>query len=858
MTSTYLSYTLDTKNMTSTLARVASQPTTKREVDYYNANIGKVKTVDDLMDNYQLYSYAMKSYGLEDFTYAKAFMKQVLTSDLSDSSSFANRLNDPKYKAIAAAFNFGASTATTAQSSDTLTTMFGSTSTSTSSDTTDAAIGLYQQSFTDEETAAKTASDAYDAAIGSVKNVDDFLSDTDLRDYVLKGYGIDPTNISNSFLKSMLTSDVSDPNSFVNVNGSAADKAMAAQFSFNADGSIATTTPDADKSYYEANIGTITSVDQLVSDPRLFDYVKTAYGIDPSLTGAKFVASVKDPATASDNGLTSVLTEFNFGSDGTVATGASAQTADQISTTSTNYAANYTSQIQTFSQKAAVMEAYNTTVPSFVTSVAAADDAAYYKAHIGSVTSVEELTSDTRLFDYVKIAYNLQSLDAQASDNTLKYDLETSVEDPTYAKLVGFSGVVAQFNFQSDGTVASGTVAQTSTQLAAATTAFSANYQSEQTTAEADAVANYETRIAKVKNINEFFASNATADSSTANDNLPELYQMALRSYGIGENEISKAQMKKIMESDPYDPKSYVNTLKDDRFVKLAKAFNFDSAGTIKPQVTALSTTQVNSYISEYSTETRRGLTGSALTAATATVKKDATYFTTNIAKVTSVSDLLADPKLTDFILKASGIDPKKVTTDTLKKAFASDPDNSKSFLNTTAGAQFKDIVEAFNFGTNGTMVDTKLGSAQNKGALDATNELYLHQTLESQEGDNNPGTRLALYFQRQAPNINSVYDIMSDTALYSVITTTFSLPSAISSMNVDDQAALLKKFVNVDDLRDPTKLNKLLERFSVEYDLQNNAGSTSSSALSILQGSSKSIGISADTLLSIAQLSTS
>jgi hypothetical protein len=737
--------------------------------------------------------------------------------------------------------------------------MFGSsTSDDSSDDTSDAAIGLYQQSFNDEETAAKTATDTYSSEIGSVKNVDDFLSDTDLRDYVLKGYGIDPTYISNSFLKSMLTSDLSDPNSFVNVNGSDADKAIVAQFSFNADGSIATTTPDADTSYYQANIGNVTSVDQLVSDPQLFDYVKTAYGLGSDVSADDFVAAVEDPGTASDEGLTNVVAQFNFQSDGTVASGSSAQTADQISTTSTNYAANYTSQIQTLGQKAAVMAAYNTTVPSFVTSAAADDNAAYYKANIGSVTSVEDLTSDSRLFDYVKIAYNLQSLDPQASENTLKYDFETSMEDPTYASLVGFSNVVSQFNFQSDGTVASGTQAQTATQLAAASTAYSTNYQTEQSTAEADAVTNYETRIAKVKNISEFFASNATADSDTSNDSDPELYQMALRSFGIGEDEITKAQMKKIMESDPYDPKSYVNTLKDPRFVQLAKAFNFDSDGNLKQPVTALSTTSVNSYISQYTTETERGLSGATLTAAAATIKTDATYFATNIDKVSDVSDLLADSKLTDFILKANGIDPKKVTTATLKKAFASDPDDSKSFLNTDAGAQFKDIVEAFNFGTDGSMVDTKLGTAQNKGALDATNELYLHQTLESQEGDTNDGTRLALYFQREAPNINSVYDIMGDSALYSVITTTYSLPSAISSMDVDDQASLLKKFINVDDLHDPTKLNSLLERFSVEYDLKNNTGTTTSSALSILQGSSSSVGISADTLLSIAQLSSS
>jgi hypothetical protein len=61
-------------------------------------------------------------------------------------------------------------------------------------------------------------------------------------------------------------------------------------------------------------------------------------------------------------------------------------------------------------------------------------------------------------------------------------------------------------------------------------------------------------------------------------------------------------------------------------------------------------------------------------------------------------------------------------------------------------------------------------------------------------------------------------------------------------------------KVVDVNDLHDSTKLNKLLQRFSVEYDLKNNKGGGSSTALSILQ-SSHSNGVSAATMLSIAQL---
>jgi Protein of unknown function (DUF1217) len=849
MTSTYQSYTLDSKNMTSTLARVASQTTTKRQVDYYNAHIGGVKTLDDLMGDYQLYSYAMKAHGLEDFTYAKGFMKKVFTSDLSDASSFANRLNDPRYKQIAAAFNFGAAGTPTAQTAATEATMFGTAATKT----TDASIGLYQQSFATEEAAAKTETTYYDANIGSVTSVDNLLQNTRLRDYVLKGYGLDPTNISNSYLKSLLTSDLADPASFANTNGSVTGKAIAAQFNFNADGTIATTTADSDKSYYEANIGAVKSVSELVSDTKLFDYVKAAFGIASTVTDTQFMASAADSATAARYGLTNALAQFNFKSDGTVADGGTAQTAAQISTTSQNYVAQYTSQAQTLGQKATVIDAYNDTVPSFVTAAAAAGDAAYYKANIGSVTSVEELTHNTRLFNYVKIAYNLQGLDPQASDATLRYDFETAVENPTYAKLVGFTDVVAQFNFQSDGTVASGEQAQTATQLAAAATSYSTKYQSEQAETTLDAVANYKTRIAGVTTIEQFFASNAAADKDKKNDDLPELSEMALRAFGIGADEITRAEMRKIMESDPYDPKSYVNKQKDDRFVSLAKAFNFDSDGKLKLPVTALSTTQINSYISEYSKDKKRGLTGTALTKAVADIKTDATYFATKMADVADLADLLKDSKLTSFVLSANGIDPKTVSADTLKKAFTSDPAKAKSFINTAAGEQLKSIVDAFNFGTDGKLVDTKLGSAQNKGALDATNDLYLHQTLESQEGETNDGIRLALYFQRQAPSVNSVYDIMADSALYSVITTTYSLPSAISSMDVDAQAKLLKKFIDVNDLHDDKKLNKLLQRFSVQYDLKNNNGSGSTS-LSILQ-SSRSVGVSAATLLSIAQL---
>jgi len=113
---TYSSYQQIVSNIGRQMQMVEEQPDVKRATQYYLANIGNVKSVDDFINNTQLFSYAMKAFGLEDMTYAKAFMKKVLTSDLSDSNSFANQLADSRYQDIARTFNFSGDGGTVTQS----------------------------------------------------------------------------------------------------------------------------------------------------------------------------------------------------------------------------------------------------------------------------------------------------------------------------------------------------------------------------------------------------------------------------------------------------------------------------------------------------------------------------------------------------------------------------------------------------------------------------------------------------------------------------------------------------------------------------------------------------------------------
>jgi hypothetical protein len=106
MVSTIASYQLITNNMARSLQQTLDKPDVQRETAYYLAHIGDVKSIAAFIDDYRLFSYAMKAFGLSDMTYAKAFLRKVLTEGVASSTSFANKLVDTRYKEFATAFDF--------------------------------------------------------------------------------------------------------------------------------------------------------------------------------------------------------------------------------------------------------------------------------------------------------------------------------------------------------------------------------------------------------------------------------------------------------------------------------------------------------------------------------------------------------------------------------------------------------------------------------------------------------------------------------------------------------------------------------------------------------------------------------
>jgi hypothetical protein len=79
----------------------------KTNTEYFAENIGKVRTVDDLMSDRRMLDVALKAFGLGDDINNKYFIRTVLSEGISDSDSLANKLADKSYYQMSEAFGFG-------------------------------------------------------------------------------------------------------------------------------------------------------------------------------------------------------------------------------------------------------------------------------------------------------------------------------------------------------------------------------------------------------------------------------------------------------------------------------------------------------------------------------------------------------------------------------------------------------------------------------------------------------------------------------------------------------------------------------------------------------------------------------
>lgn len=76
----------------------AKQPDIQQDVAYLREKMGKIESVDELMDDYRLWQTATTAFGLGDNAFAKGMFRKLMSEDSTDKASLVNRLVDTRYK----------------------------------------------------------------------------------------------------------------------------------------------------------------------------------------------------------------------------------------------------------------------------------------------------------------------------------------------------------------------------------------------------------------------------------------------------------------------------------------------------------------------------------------------------------------------------------------------------------------------------------------------------------------------------------------------------------------------------------------------------------------------------------------
>lgn len=761
MLSSLETYNFYTRDIAATRARISEDTIVARETEYYKKNISTISTVEEFLDDDRLYNHAMKAFGLEEMTYAKGLIREVLESDLGDEDSYANRLEDVRYKNLAQAFDFGKTVVTLEVQTE---------------DQQDSLIETYTATIRDLDVSLREDYLYFSAVMEQATSVDDIFQNTRVRDYIFKTFDIDPSNFDYDTLYGVLTSDADDENSYVRTK-------YDAQITEWRDTIVTLQAERAE--------GNLTTDENTSITSKIAHYFKAIDKADAYIEMASM---------------------FNFQTDGSLDVDGNSQTDEQISS----------------------MEEKIFLSQDRLTISGAQLNKAFYEENISTFTSVEDLVYDARIRDVLIASFGLPP-ETTSTELTLALIADPDDEDSALNDMrYGFTDLANAFNFDADGNVPDGSVIQSEENIATTGNNYLINFDAENLEKDEEAADRFKRFIGLTRNLDDFLSSETAAII---------IREYALVAHGIDPEEVNEFALKRMFQSDPTDPNNYVRSLGDERFEKLVKSFNFNEDGSIGSPRFAQTESEILRMTTAYYVEKTLFDTSDATAEA---AEEDVAYYRAALAKIETADEFISDPKLIQFVAESEGMDQADLDAETLKKLFLSDMDDPESFANMQTDVRLTKIAGSYNFGASGYIEATGADYIQTIRGQVETDNFFITQTIEEEAGADSTGARLAMYFERTAPTVTSYYELLADQALGDFIRTALFIPAETASSAIDAQVNLLERSIDLEDLRDPEKLDLLVQKFLAIYDIEN---STYDPVLAAFSGSTS---ISADTLANL------
>lgn len=206
--------------------------------------------------------------------------------------------------------------------------------------------------------------------------------------------------------------------------------------------------------------------------------------------------------------------------------------------------------------------------------------------------------------------------------------------------------------------------------------------------------------------------------------------------------------------------------------------------------------------------------------------------FREKVGDVESIDDLLNDYDSYSFLMKAFDLEDKIYAKGMMRKIFESDRDDKTSLLNRLNDPKLKALHEALDFQAGGITNYNTFSSMWQQEMVDK----YVEQEFVNQQGDANASVGVVLKARSALPDVKTWFGILADEDLGEFMRTALQISEQVILTDLDKQVELFEKKYDLEKLKDPAEVEKLVQRYSIFKDLTDpNAGAVNSPILTLM-----------------------
>lgn len=221
--------------------------------------------------------------------------------------------------------------------------------------------------------------------------------------------------------------------------------------------------------------------------------------------------------------------------------------------------------------------------------------------------------------------------------------------------------------------------------------------------------------------------------------------------------------------------------------------------------------------------------------------KRAIEYFKENIKDVETVEQLVDDPDLYGFVMRAFDLEDQIFGKAMIKKVLQSNIEESDALVNRLTDTRFREMYNEMGFQQDGVgNLNTILNSWQNRMV-----DRYVERQYLNSADDQNTTVGTALEFRNKASDISSVYEILADSELTQFFQTALGLPSSLSGLDIDKQAAIIESKFDLETLDDPEVVENLIRKYLAISDALSGTAAANNGALQMLTATSNSAAAS-------------